>query len=126
MAKQINIIYVEDEPTIAELLVDGLTLFDININAIYASAEELLANIDKPAFTQADVLLFDIRLPRMTGIELATKLREDGEKRPLLLVSAWPSPSEQKLADLRAHFLPKPFDFTQMVQTIQTLAQNES
>jgi two-component SAPR family response regulator len=58
----------------------------------------------------------------MTGVDLATKLREMGEKRPFVLVSAWPSPSNEKLREINAAFLPKPFDFPDVVRTIQMLA----
>lgn len=120
--ENINVVYVEDEPSIAQLLVSGLGLFGINVHPVYMSAEDLLANLDRSGFDTADLFFFDIRLPRMTGIELATELRARGEKRPFVLVSAWPAPSSETLRDLQAEFLPKPFDFPDVVHTIQRLA----
>ena len=119
----IKIVYVEDEPSIAQLLVSGLGLFGIKVNPIFMSAEELLNNVDKPEFVEADLLFFDIRLPRMTGVELARELRSRGESRPLVLVSAWPRPTDAELGQLQAKFLPKPFDFPDVIQTIQKLAK---
>jgi two-component system OmpR family response regulator len=123
MTTDINIIYVEDEPNIAELVSNGLRLFGIEVNPIYSSAEELLAQCSTSHLERADMFFFDIRLPRMTGLELAARLRELGEKRPFIMVSAWPSPSQQKLQEIDALFLPKPFSFPDMVQTIHHLAQ---
>jgi len=120
-ANSIHIVYVEDEPNIAQLLVSGLGLFGITVHPVFMSAEALLDKIDLPEFQEADLLFFDIRLPRMTGLELARELRSRGEKRPFVLVSAWPSPSGQELAAINARFLPKPFDFPDVIQTIQEL-----
>jgi FixJ family two-component response regulator len=85
------------------------------------SAEDLLAEVGGDAFNNADILMFDIRLPKMTGVELAGELRRRGEKRPFVLVSAWPPPTKDKLKEIDALFLPKPFDFPDVVQTIQKL-----
>lgn len=121
MEEEITVAYVEDEPSIAQLLASGLGLFGIEVFPVYMSAEELLANVDNSEYASADILLFDIRLPKMTGIELAARLREQGEDRPLVLVSAWPKPPEEELGAIDAAFLPKPFDFSDVVQTIQEL-----
>lgn len=119
----IRIVYVEDEPSIAQLLVSGLGLFGIHVDPIFMSAEELLDNMDRPEYQQADLLFFDIRLPKMTGLELAGELRSRGETRPLVMVSAWPAPTNQELENLQAVFLPKPFDFPDVIQTIQKLSK---
>lgn len=121
MADNITVAYVEDEPSIAQLLASGLGLFGIDVFPVYMSAEEVLKNRDEPEFTAADILVFDIRLPRMTGLELAKRLREAGEARPIVLVSAWPRPPQAELDAAQAEFLPKPFDFSDVVQTIQRL-----
>ncbi len=88
MSDQINIIYVEDEPNIAQLLQEGLGLFGMDVDPIFGSAEELLENKDNLVMDKADIFFFDIRLPKMTGLELAGHLREMGEKRPFIVVSA--------------------------------------
>ncbi len=121
----INLVYVEDEPNIAQLLVSGLGLFGISVHPVFMSAEALLENMELPEFENADLFFFDIRLPRMTGLDLAKELRRRGEKRPFVLVSAWPSPSETELDAIDAKFLPKPFDFPDVIQTIQEQIQKQ-
>lgn len=121
MKSQIQILYVEDEPSIAQLLASGLRLFGMNVYPIFMSAEDVLHSLETAEFKAAHVLIFDIRLPQMTGIQLAKKLRAQGETRPLVLVSAWLPPAQEELQRLNAKFLPKPFDFSDLVQTIQSL-----
>ncbi len=120
----VRIVYVEDEPSIAQLLASGLGLFGIHVDPIFMSAEELLENMDRAEYREADLLFFDIRLPKMTGLELAGELRSRGETRPLVLVSAWPPPTSKELSRLEAVFLPKPFDFPDVIKTIQNLIED--
>jgi len=119
--KNITIAYVEDEPSIAQLLSSGLNLFGIKVHPIFMSAEALLDNLDQPELKNATLLFCDIRLPKMTGVELMTQLRAMGETRPIVLVSAWPRPEEATLKKINARFLPKPFDFPDIIRTIQEL-----
>ena len=121
----VKIAYVEDEPSIAQLLVSGLGLFGIEVQPVFMSAEEMLKQTESEALSEVDLFFFDIRLPRMTGLELAGKLRDLGEKRPFVLVSAWPAPSAEQLDKIDAVFLPKPFDFPDVIQTIQRLASRD-
>lgn len=121
----ISVSYVEDEPAIAELLKSGLDLFGISVNPIYGNAEDALQMIksNEPPVRDCNVLVFDIRLPGMTGLELAKRLREMGEERPILIVSAYQPPPRAQLQELGAHFMPKPFDFAGIVKKIQQLAE---
>ncbi len=113
-------IYVEDEPDIAALLKSMLQ--SINIPAkTYPQAEKLLADRDSPEVANAKLFIFDVRMPGMNGLELAAKLRSDGEKRPILIVSAYQPPPENELHALDARFHPKPFDFPSLMATIRQL-----
>jgi CheY-like chemotaxis protein len=123
MQEHVKIAYVEDEPSIAQLLVSGLGLFGIEVRPVFMSAEDLLSKVEGPELAEVDLFFFDIRLPKMTGLELANKLREHGEERPFVLVSAWPPPTEEDLQRIGAEFLPKPFDFPDVIQTIQKLTK---
>jgi DNA-binding response OmpR family regulator len=119
----IKVVYVEDEPAIAELLKGGLDLFGIEVSPIYGNAEDAYAQITAkvPPLGDAHILIFDIRLPGMTGLELAEALRKAGEQRPILIVSAYQPPARSLLDQLNAHFMPKPFDFPAIVSKIQAL-----
>lgn len=120
---EIKVLYVEDEPAIAELLRSGLDLFGITVSPIYGSAEDAFEKITsgQPPMSECTVLVFDIRLPGMTGLELTEKLRAASEKRPVLIVSAYQPPPRSQLEALNAHFMPKPFDFPGIVSKIQEL-----
>ncbi|MCA9947898.1 MAG: response regulator, partial [Anaerolineales bacterium] len=116
----------EDEPSIAQLLVSGLGLFGIEVKPVFMSAEDLLTQAEGEALEEVDLFFFDIRLPKMTGLELTGRLRAQGEKRPFVLVSAWPAPTDEALDRIGAQFLPKPFDFPDVIQTIQKLTSKQT
>jgi DNA-binding response OmpR family regulator len=120
---KVVVLYVEDEPNLAELLRTGLGLFGMIVNPIYCSAEHLLGRIASPEFASADILFLDIRLPGLTGLELAKELRQKGEARPIVIVSAYNRPDDSMLDELHASFQPKPFDFGEIVRTIQSLVK---
>lgn len=120
-----KVAYVEDEPAIAELLKSGLDLFGFEVYPIYKDADEAFESITNgypPEVKECDVLIFDIRLPGgVTGMDLAARLRDAGEERPILIVSAYQPPSRADLEAVDAHFMPKPFDFAGIVAKIQDL-----
>ena len=126
LQETVKIAYVEDEPSIAQLLVSGLGLFGIEVKPVFMSAEDLLTQAEGEALEEVDLFFFDIRLPKMTGLELAGRLRAQGEKRPFVLVSAWPAPTDEALDRIGAQFLPKPFDFPDVIQTIQKLTSKQT
>jgi DNA-binding response OmpR family regulator len=120
---KVVVLYVEDEPNLAELLRAGLGMFGMIVSPIYCSAEELLGKISSTEFTAADIMVLDIRLPGLTGLELAKRLRDQSEKRPIVIVSAFNRPDQSVLDEIGATFQPKPFDFQAIVHTIQTLVK---
>jgi DNA-binding response OmpR family regulator len=126
VSKPIAVLYVEDEPSIAALLRDGLGLFGITVYPIYSSAEPVLTRWpEDEAIRGADVCFFDIRLPGMTGLELARRLREAGDHRPFVIVSAYHPPDPKLLSRLGARFMPKPFDFAAIVALIEELVPRD-
>ena len=118
---KIVVLYVEDEPSLTELLRTGLGLFGMVVSPIYCSAEELIGKIDSSEYAAADILFLDIRLPGLTGLELAKRLRGRGEARPIVIVSAYNRPDSAVLDEIGATFQPKPFDFDEIVHTVQAL-----
>lgn len=82
----IKVIIVEDDPMVAELnkryieLVEGFEVY-----AISYSADEALKMLDT---CDVELILLDIFMPGMNGIELLTKIREKGKSIDVIIVSA--------------------------------------
>ncbi|MBX2929078.1 MAG: response regulator transcription factor [Saprospiraceae bacterium] len=73
--------------------------------------------------SEYDIILSDVIMPGINGIELCRNLREKGVKAPILLLSALSRP-EDKVAGLNAgadDYLAKPFDFQELLARIHAL-----
>jgi FixJ family two-component response regulator/two-component sensor histidine kinase len=82
ISKQV-VVVVEDDPLVRQLLRD--TLEDRGWGAEdYASGEEFLAAF-RPE--QASCLIFDAKLPGMSGLDVLIKLRSDGVKLPAIIIT---------------------------------------
>jgi two-component system, OmpR family, copper resistance phosphate regulon response regulator CusR len=117
---KMKILIIEDEPKTAQSL------------RVYLE-EECQAEVDcafdgysGKRFAQQndyDIILTDVVLPHINGIELCKQLRELGIKIPILMLSALYQP-EDKVIGLNAgadDYLSKPFDFQELVARLQAL-----
>jgi FixJ family two-component response regulator len=94
-------------------------------SAVFASAEAFL-NSDHRTETDCLVLILDIRMPGLSGLELQRRLSEEKQSIPIIFVSAH---AEQ---DVRATaleqgavaFLSKPFNDEALLGAIQSVVQS--
>jgi len=69
----LHVAIVEDNATAGRLLKEYLESEDLKITAIYSSGEDALAAI--PTLPLPDVILMDIGLPNISGIEVTRRLK---------------------------------------------------
>ncbi len=114
-----RILIVEDDPMVAELnsrLIQTLDGFSKPI--VIGDAKEALAYL---AENPVDMILLDIYLPGMNGLELLSRIRELQYPIDVLVVSAARDSHSIQTA-LRAgavDYLIKPFDFDRLRQALQ-------
>ncbi|MFO0618256.1 MAG: response regulator [Polyangiaceae bacterium] len=87
-----------------------------------ASGEEALARLGAEAF---DVVLTDIRMPGITGIELFRALRARGDGTPVILMTAFhdDQPTRRALEDGAFTLLAKPFDMSTAFRVVANAAR---
>ncbi|AXX88282.1 two-component system response regulator [Malaciobacter marinus] len=112
----LTIAYVEDEKNIRENMSKTLNLLCNNC-IDFQSAEELLNYYEK---NSVHIIITDINLPNMNGIELIKKIREKDEKIPIILLTAYIE--TQYLFDAIKYkvveYLPKPIDYETLIQAL--------
>lgn len=113
MDRQAKVWIADDDSSIRWVLERALTQAGIN-NESFADANELLAKI---ATEQPDVIISDIRMPGIDGLELLTQLSENYPELPVIITTAH-SDLESAVASYEKgafEYLPKPFDIDEVV-----------
>jgi two-component system alkaline phosphatase synthesis response regulator PhoP len=114
-----KILVVEDEPDIRELVVITLSFNGFEV-ASAADGEEALAMAGADSF---DLIILDVRMPRMTGFEACRHLRqrENTRETPIIFLSAKGQESEVK-AGLEAgadEYIIKPFAPNELARRVR-------
>ena len=78
---------VENDPVAAEILCDYLSRDEVRIVAHYASGEEALERI--PTQPLPDVVLMDIGLPGISGIEVTRRLKADFPELEIVMLTTF-------------------------------------
>jgi CheY-like chemotaxis protein len=114
-----HVLVVEDNPDNRKLVVRILAQEGFHGEAV-ESAEEALLRLDEQRF---DVVLMDVRLPRMDGKEATRRLRQDPRFRdlPIIAVSAHVvgKQHEEILASGVSALVTKPIDMDELIATIK-------
>jgi two-component system copper resistance phosphate regulon response regulator CusR len=119
-----NICLVEDEQKVAAFIRKGLEEhgYKITIAVNGASAEALLKN------QSFDLLILDVMLPDINGIELCRQIRLTDAKTPVLMLTALDQ-VQNKVAGLKAgadDYLVKPFHFSELLARIEALLRRQN
>ncbi|KAB8333118.1 response regulator transcription factor [Scytonema tolypothrichoides VB-61278] len=114
-----RVLLVEDEPGIAQFISQGLK------EAGYATdiATDGQEGLDYAASAEYDIIVLDIMLPQMDGLVVLRKLRSQGLKTPVLLLTARDA-IEDRVRGLDAgadDYLFKPFALSELLARLRAL-----
>ena len=123
-AKQSTILLVEDDTAMRRFIRTVLKrLGHIVISA--PDGEEALALLEKSRPLEPNLLLTDMVMPRLGGLDLAQKLSEQFPKMPILLMSGYPEQHAIALkSGLEFSFLRKPFATGELISKVGCLLQD--
>ena len=114
-----RILVVEDEPAAAAVLAKGLRehSYAVDIAADGAAALEQVGGADY------DLVILDVLLPRINGLELCRRLRDFGSTVPILMLTARGG-LEHRVEGLDSgadDYLSKPYHFPELLARIRAL-----
>ena len=114
-----KLLYAEDEPGLSEAVVDILTYYKYQVDAVdngtdaydYAKAEHY------------DGIILDVMMPGMSGLEVLQKLRQEGCRTPIMLLTAKAEIEDRVVGlDLGADdYLPKPFAMKELLARVRAM-----
>lgn len=113
-----KVLYVEDHPAQRDILAQMLELNGFEV----ATASDGQEGVDKARSWLPDLILMDLRMPRMDGFEAIKVIRseEPTAQIPIIAISAWASAKHKERAlevGAHAHFT-KPVDLNRLLTTI--------
>ena len=114
-----RILVVEDEPTAATVLARGLREHAYAVDV----AADGDAALHQAAINDYDLVLLDVLLPGVNGLEVCRRLRAAGAAVPILMLTAR-GDFEQRVEGLDAgadDYLPKPYHFPELLARIRAL-----
>lgn len=84
----------------------------------FPSAEAFL---ESRRLEDTDCLITDVQMPGMSGVDLQSRLLDDGVSVPIIFITAFPEDHIRARAQARgaSAFLTKPFDGQTMIQCIE-------
>ena len=116
-----RILYVEDEKYLAEAVIHLLKKEKINVDWA-ADGEEGLELALKPNY---DVIVLDIMLPKLSGLDILQTVRGRGIKTPIIMLSAL-NEVEDKIKGLdygADDYLAKPFKTAELIARLRALVR---
>ncbi|EXX86554.1 chemotaxis protein CheY [Paenibacillus darwinianus] len=122
----VRILVVEDEPTLARLLSYNLTQEGYETTVSDNGAEGLQTALQR----RFDLIVLDIMLPGMNGFDVLTKLRQNGIRTPVIILTARNAEEEvvQGLKHGADDYITKPFGVAELLARVSAVlrrSQNE-
>jgi len=115
----VTVLVVDDEPVLAEMVSMALRYEGWNI----ATAGDGTSAIAAARAERPDVVVLDVMLPDMSGLDVLQKLRKENPRLPVLLLTAKDA-VEDRIAGLTAggdDYVTKPFSLEEVVLRLRAL-----
>ncbi|NMB56885.1 response regulator transcription factor [Candidatus Beckwithbacteria bacterium] len=116
-----KVLIVEDDHKIAQNIKKGLEQENFSVDLTFDGGQ----GYDFASQEEYDVIILDLMLPEMSGIEICKKLRAENNHTPILMLTARDQ-IEDKVLGLNSgadDYLPKPFAFTELLARIKALSR---
>jgi PAS domain S-box-containing protein len=115
------ILLVDDNPTVIETLYDYLTLKGYSLIMAHNGVQA----IEKTREEKPELILMDIQMPGMDGLEAIRRIRADAEVAtiPIIAITALAMPGDQErcLEAGAQGYLSKPLSFKRLVEAIEAV-----
>ena len=121
IASNINILYIEDELSIQKTMSKYLRKFFSSVT----TANNGLEGLDFYKKNKFDIIITDLSMPKMNGIDMISKIKEIDENQPIIITTAHGETSFL-LSALKSHvdgYIIKPFDFEELNFELYKISQ---
>jgi two-component system response regulator MprA len=119
MTSPAKVLIVDDEPAVRESVQRVLRLEGFNVELAVDGRDAMR----RVAETRPDAMLLDVLMPGLDGIEVCRRMRDTGDRTPVLMLTARDGVSD-RVAGLEAgadDYLPKPFALDELLARLRAL-----
>ena len=114
-----KVLIVEDDDAMAVALQDGFEYegFDVRL------ARDGMAGLKGARTQRPDLIILDVMLPRMSGLDVCKRIREEGSPVPIIMLTAR-GQEVDKVLGLRLgadDYMTKPFSFLELMARVEAL-----
>jgi two-component system response regulator MprA len=117
-----TVLVVDDDRAIREAVVRAIKFDGMEAEAV-ATAREALQRVNGEHGTRPDLLILDLGLPDLDGLDVVKQIRSRGDDIPVLVLTARTQISD-RVAGLDAgadDYLPKPFALPELLARVRAL-----
>jgi two-component system copper resistance phosphate regulon response regulator CusR len=115
----VRVLFAEDDPGVQRFVAKGLKEQAYAVDVASSGPEAL----EQAEINPYDLIILDVMLPGMSGFEICRKLREAGQRVPVLMLTARDA-VEDRVAGLdhgADDYLTKPFEFRELLARMRAL-----
>lgn len=119
-----KVLVVDDEPAVRESLRRSLTFNGYNV----VTAEDGIQALEVIEREHPEIVILDVMMPRMDGLEVCRTLRSQGDDRSILILTARDNVSD-RVGGLDAgadDYLSKPFALEELLARVRSLVRRSS
>lgn len=116
-----RILVVEDEKHLNRIISEAMEDEGYSVDSCFNGADAL----EYALSAKYDVMILDIMLPKLDGLELVRRLRRRGDATPVLFLTARDSVAD-KVEGLESggdYYLTKPFDFQELLAVVHVMTR---
>ena len=116
-----RLLYAEDEKSLAKAVSTILIKNNYSVDVVYDGVSAL----DYLATENYDGVILDVMMPKLDGIQVLKKMREEGDSTPVLLLTA-KSEIDDRVTGLDSganDYLTKPFDMKELLARIRAMTR---
>ena len=116
-----RILVVEDEKHLNRIISEAVEDEGYSVDSCYNGLEAL----EYLECADYDVIILDIMMPKMNGLELVRRLRSEGNNTPVLFLTARDAVADrvEGLESGGDYYLTKPFDFQELMAVVRVMTR---
>ncbi len=118
---ELNVLVVEDDQVLRASFQQLLSYLFAEVDAAVDGQDAL----DQLAEKNYDIVLTDLRMPRMSGFQLLQEIRQQSPQQPIVVISAHEDEVlRRELVVYKVHYLSKPVILEELLKVVIPICQS--